>query len=174
MHTATWNLKSLALFLSPHPAFHCLQYIHSTESWGELVYKTTHSVLVNQNPAWSWYLRWKIFQCRKEQSLLTFETRQCYKEWNSVLLQESDIYPVLHWQKSMFTALLVSLSQVLTESYWGMQRMNFWNSYGVILSLKTANFLIGETQTLIFSLQIQEFLGPHAERSSYYSCCSWL
>ena len=103
----------------------------------------------------SWHLRWKVFQCRKEQSSPTIESRaSAIKASTSVLpiakvtLTRSSSAPknpsLLFW--------LVSLSYVLTESPWGTRRMKVWKSYGVICHRKRLVFGISETQILVFSL----------------------
>ena len=51
---------------------------------------------------------------------------------------ESEAFPT---EVSMFTASFSFMSHILRESHRGLQRMKLWESYGVILLLKTVNFL---------------------------------
>ena len=146
---ATWNLKSL--FLSPRPAFHHLQYVRQ-KAGGSMCTRLLiqYSCIVNQNPVCSWYLWWKVFQCRKEQSLLTFETCQCYKASNLVLLQESDTYPVSHWQKSALVSFTVSsFHRILLRNTKDELLKELWRDFVI----ENGQFPELVRQKLIFSLQ---------------------
>ena len=99
-----------------------------------------YSCIVNQNPVYSWYLWWKVFQCGKKQSLLMFETRQCcFKKVTLIQFHKNPC--LLHW--------LVSQNLTGEHEGWKFERTMAWFCHW-----KWLISWIGETQTLIFSPQI--------------------